>query len=99
MKTWIELTLPQQAKAVEQRLNWILENICAGNLRFKDLAMQAAVDKASEEAESMRTPWFMPGYVMDKIGNELQLLAREECAAMLYIEPHETAMEEPMVGH
>ena len=99
MKTWDDLTDGQKESAVLTRMNWLLKMICDGSLKFARDDLQQAILDASEKAEKMKTPWFMHEYVMESIGDTLRALAQEEVRNILYIEPHEVAMEEPVVEH
>lgn len=97
MKTWTQLSNTQQQLAVDSRLNWLLEKICSGELKFNDEDMQSEVERAAQDADSMRTPWFMASYVMDRLGDRLRVMATSECEQILYAESHEVVMAEPMV--
>ena len=89
MKSYTELDEGQQKRAVERCLRNLLDDVLAG-LRFSDELnrndVQARIDKAIGEAESMRTPWFAGEYVMDAVGEELESIARAEAENALYSE-------------
>lgn len=97
MKTFNDLSEAQQAVAVRNRLQFLMEMICDGTLKFNDPEIAAAVERAAQKAEDMKTPWFMHEYVMDEIGTQVTELAAAEARECLYAEPHEVVMPEPVL--
>jgi len=69
MRTYEELTPDEQEQAARQCTDELLTDITQG-LRWNDELnqndMQAAIDRAGEKAEGMRTPWFWGEYIMDE---------------------------------
>lgn len=69
MKTWDELTVEQQDKAIEKILADDLEALVAGAIRFSDELngdnLQETIDNAIQEAEDMQTPWFAHEYIWE----------------------------------
>ena len=71
MKSYSELTEKQKEKAVKIFLNRLLQDIVEGFLMF-DEGLQDKIDKAFEQAERMKTPWFAHEYIMDTCAEELR---------------------------
>ena len=69
MRTFEQLSEPEQSAAVEHCLTLLLRGIIEGGLRFNDEAngdgLQAQIDAAIVKADDMQTPWFAHEYIME----------------------------------
>lgn len=69
MRTFEQLTGPEQEAAVEYALTDLLRAILEEGLRFDDAKngddLQACIDAAFAKAERLQTPWFAGEYIMD----------------------------------
>lgn len=92
MKTYAELTLAQQDKAVEHELNSILVDICEG-VDYSDSPLSERIAEAERKAEAAQTPWFLHEYVMETCAEDLKDLARFSAENSLYSEPHEFVIQ------
>ena len=93
MKTYNELSVEGQRKAVDYWLTALLTEVLEGSTRFNDRAngdgLQSRIDNACTKAESMRTPWFAGEYVMDSCREDLTEMAMVDAAAALYSTPED----------
>ncbi len=93
MKTFSELTQAQQDTARARCLEDLLLGIIDGAIRFDDEAnqddLQARIDRAAQQADKMRTPWFAHEYIMETAGEELLGMAGAQAEDAIYGEKHE----------
>lgn len=93
MKKYNELNKQEKEQAVEKTLTALLTGIIEGAVRFDDKKngddLQARIDRAVEEADEMRTPWFSGEYVLDAVGEELRGMAQVDAEEAYYTEPCE----------
>lgn len=100
MRTFDQLSKKEQAEAEIIALNEILQAVVEGGLRFSDSVnkdnFQASIDRAMEEANRMRTPWFVGNYIMQarfdsellgpdqSVGEQLRGMARADAEDAVY---------------
>jgi len=83
MKIWQELDHEQKKIAFEREFKAVLEAISEG-IPFPEI--EEAIDKAVNESESMRTPWFFHEYLMEYGGLTLKKLIIRYAKKRLYAE-------------
>lgn len=90
MKRFDELTEEQQKAAIEKQILNLLQLIGQGwNPDPSDESLTKRIEEASEEAERMRTPWFVHEYVMETCEEDLMIIAANEASYRLYAEPND----------
>ena len=97
MKTYEQLTPEQQEKALTKETLNLLQAIMERAIGFNDELngdnLQARIDKAIEEAEDNRTPWFAGDYVMKAVGEDIKGMAQCTVEDALYSEPDENVID------
>lgn len=93
MRTYNELTPMQKQEAQSQALTNLLNDVASGAIRFDDVTnqdnLQAKIDEAISEAESMQTPWFVGEILMESVGDFLRGMAQTVAKGALYPTPSE----------
>ena len=88
MKTYNELTVPQQQEAFAIAVNDLLTSICDGYLEFTDdeeeNTLQTRINDAVKKAEDMYTPWFVSEYIMDTCQEDIESMAQYQIENALY---------------
>ena len=96
MRNYNELTVDEQIKAQDIALNNLLKAIVEDNLRFNDKLngdnLQVRVDKAIMNAEAMRTPWFVYGYIRDTCEDDLRAMSICDAEDAIYLDEDEYAI-------
>lgn len=87
MRTFDQLNGDEQEAAIDKVTEELVQAVCEG-LRFNDDLngndLQARIDAAIAEAETMQTPWFAGEYVIDAAEEDLRSMARADAEHALY---------------
>jgi len=93
MRTFDDLTGPEQAKARSKALDELLTLVAEGAIRFNDKlngdGLQARIDAAWKQACDMQTPWFVGEYIMETCADDLRSMAEADAQDASYPSPDE----------
>jgi len=98
MKSFEQLTEIQKKAALEKAIQYVLQGIAEGVMRFNDKLngddLQARIDRAFEKAERLSTPWFIGEILMEDkyIREHVEGMAQCDAEDAIYLERGEHAV-------